>query len=165
MKSIFFCKRRYYFSCSLSLSLHFKHSFTLSDGALWCSLSDIQPFENTCSLFLGVFLWIVSSTSMVCWLPPVTQFHSQVSVLSGYMVKLRIQAYSTQQAACPHWQSHTKIHNTGLTYQEIIVTILATLRKFVSHSNLLSNCSHEVLNCWPLLLLLTGFYISTHVFP
>ena len=47
---------------------------------------------------------------MACRLPPVTQFHSQVSVLSGYMVKLRIVAHSTQQAANPDWQNHIKIY-------------------------------------------------------
>lgn len=66
---------------------------------------------------------------MACRLPPVTQFHSQVSVLSGYMVKLRILAHSTQQAAYPHWQSHIKNPHAGLMHQEMTITTLATLRK------------------------------------
>lgn len=57
-------------------------SFALSDDSLWCSLSDIRPCNNI-SIFFGVYFWIVWSTSMACRLPPVTQFHSQVSVLHG----------------------------------------------------------------------------------
>lgn len=45
---------------------------------------------------------------MVCRLLPVTQFHSQVSVLPCYMANLSSLAHSTQQAAYPHWHNHGK---------------------------------------------------------
>lgn len=61
---------------------------------------------------------------MACRLLPVTQFHSQVSILSGCMVKLRTLDHSTQQAAYPHWQNHSKNPNY-LLYQEMIVATLA----------------------------------------
>lgn len=51
------------------------------------------------------FFLTLSSTSMVCWLLPVTQFHSQVSVLSSKPEDL---SHSTQQAAHPHGHSHRK---------------------------------------------------------
>lgn len=55
-------------------------------------------------IVINVFLTF-SSTSMVCWLLPVTQFHSQVSVLSSKPEDL---SHSTQQAAHPHGHCHTK---------------------------------------------------------
>lgn len=82
---------------------------------------------------------------MACRLPPVTQFHSQVSVLSGYMVKLRILAHSTQQAAFPHWQSHMKIPHYW----------------FNAPDNDCSHCSNtEEIECPILILLITAVSLS-----
>lgn len=77
---------------------------------------DAFSLERTSPTFRSeCCFWIVGSTSMACRLLPVTQFHSQVSVLSGYMVKLRTVAHSTQQAAYPHWLSHIKTAHHWLT--------------------------------------------------
>lgn len=72
-------------------------------------------------LFWSVIVLIVWSTSMA------RRLRCNPVSFTGFcpvqLVKLRILAHSTQQAACPHWQSHIRICTVGLIFRKVTLSL------------------------------------------